>query len=83
MSLVTIDFETHYSKEYSLSKMTTESYIRDPRFEVIGVSVKVDSGGIRWITENIGEELKALHLEEHQVLCHNTAFDGAILSWGL
>lgn len=81
MSLVTIDFETYYSKEFSLSKMTTESYIRDPQFEVIGVSVKIDSGGIRWITENIGEELKALRLEEHQVLCHNTAFDGAILSW--
>lgn len=81
MSLVTIDFETFYSKDFSLSKMTTESYIRDPRFEVIGVSVKIDSGGIRWITENIGEELKALHLENHQVLCHNTAFDGAILSW--
>ena len=81
MSLVTIDFETFYSKDFSLSKMTTESYIRDPRFEVIGVSVKIASGGIRWITENIGEELKALHLEEHQVLCHNTAFDGAILSW--
>nr|WP_289168970.1 hypothetical protein [uncultured Parasutterella sp.] len=43
--------------------------------------MKVDSGGIRWITENIREELKALHLENHQVLCHNTAFDGAILSW--
>lgn len=81
MSLVVLDFETFYSKDFSLSKMTTESYIRDPRFEVIGVSVKIDSGGIRWITENIGEELKALHLEEHQVLCHNTAFDGAILSW--
>ena len=81
MSLVVLDFETFYSKDFSLSKMTTESYIRDPRFEVIGVSVKIDSGDIRWITENIGEELKALHLENHQVLCHNTAFDGAILSW--
>lgn len=81
MSLVVLDFETFYSKDFSLSKMTTERYIRDPQFEVIGVSVKIDSGGIRWITENIGEELKALHLEEHQVLCHNTAFDGAILSW--
>lgn len=82
MSLVTIDFETYYDKDYSLSKLTTERYIRDEeRFEVIGVSVKVDAGGIRWITDNIGEELKALHLENHQVLCHNTAFDGAILSW--
>ena len=37
MRIITIDFETYYSREYSLSKMTTESYIRDPRFEVIGV----------------------------------------------
>ena len=53
MSLITLDMETYYSKEYSLSKLTTEQYIRDPRFEVIGVSVKVDAGGIRWIAENL------------------------------
>ncbi len=36
MRLITIDFETFYSREFSLSKMTTEAYIRDPLFEVIG-----------------------------------------------
>ena len=40
MKLLTIDFETYYDKEYSLSKMTTEEYIRDSRFEAIGVSVQ-------------------------------------------
>ena len=35
--LITIDFETYYDKEYSLSKLTTEEYIRDKKFEVIGV----------------------------------------------
>jgi hypothetical protein len=44
--IVTIDFETYYDKEYSLSKMTTEEYIRDDRFEVIGVAIKVDDGDI-------------------------------------
>ena len=34
MKVVTLDFETYYDREYSLSKMTTEEYIRDPRFEV-------------------------------------------------
>ena len=40
MDLITIDFETYYDKTFSLSKMTTEAYIRDPLFEVIGVSSK-------------------------------------------
>ncbi len=43
MDLITLDFETYYSREYSLSKMTTEEYVRDPRFEVIGVGVKVNN----------------------------------------
>ena len=36
MKIITIDFETFYSKEFSLSKLTTEEYIRSPFFEVIG-----------------------------------------------
>ena len=35
MDIITIDFETYYDRDYSLSKMTTESYIRDERFEVV------------------------------------------------
>ena len=38
MNLVTIDFETYYDQQYSLSKITTEEYIRSDMFEVIGVS---------------------------------------------
>ena len=34
MDVYTLDFETYYDQEYSLSKMTTEAYVRDPRFEV-------------------------------------------------
>ena len=40
MDIVTLDFETYYDKEYSLSKLTTEEYIRDDRFEIIGLAVK-------------------------------------------
>ena len=39
-NLITIDFETYYDKEYGLKKFTTEEYIRDEKFEVIGVAVK-------------------------------------------
>ena len=40
MDILTIDFETYYAKDYGLRKLTTEEYIRDPRFEVIGVAIK-------------------------------------------
>jgi DNA polymerase len=86
VAIVTIDFETYYAKDYSLSKMTTEEYIRDPRFQVIGMGIKVDDGETKWITNNIKQYLHTLAVpyndwSEHAILCHNTLFDGAILSW--
>lgn len=60
MPLVTLDFETYYDKEYSLSKMTTEEYIRDDRFEVIGVAIKINDSHAYWITENIKEHLAGI-----------------------
>jgi len=29
MNLISLDFETYYDRDFSLSKMTTEEYIRD------------------------------------------------------
>ena len=48
MDIVTIDFETYYDKEYSLSKITTEEYVRSDQFECIGVSVKVNDNPGDW-----------------------------------
>jgi DNA polymerase III epsilon subunit-like protein len=84
MEVLTLDFETYYDKEYSLSKLTTEEYVRDPRFEVIMV-------GLRW-PDGRTEVIDGTHLEvkhrfdeiewgRYAVLCHNTMFDGAILAW--
>lgn len=82
MDIVTIDFETYYDRDYSLSKMTTEAYIRDPRFEVIGVAIKVNEQEVDWYTgADPGGFLHALDYSDKAILCHNTAFDGAILSW--
>ena len=50
MTILTIDFETYYDKDYSLSKMTTEEYVRDSRFETIGVCVKVDDKPTEWFS---------------------------------
>lgn len=82
MELVTIDFETYYDKDYSLSKMTTEAYVRDPRFEVIGVSIKRGKGETDWYTgKDVGGFLNSIDYSDKAILCHNTVFDGAILSW--
>lgn len=82
MDIVTIDFETYYDREYSLSKMTTEAYVRDPRFEVIGVCVKVNDFPTDWYSgDNVGKFLNSLDYSDKAILAHNAAFDGAILSW--
>lgn len=81
MSLYTVDFETFYSKEYSLSKLTTEEYVRDPRFEIILCSVKCNDGESYWIPgEEVVEHLRMLRLGEHAVLAHHAHFDGLILA---
>ena len=84
MDLVTLDFETFYDKDFSLRKMTTEAYIRDPLFEVIGVGVKVNdretecpSGTHKQIKKYLTE---AADWDQVMLLCHNTMVDGAILN---
>lgn len=82
MDIVTIDFETFYDREYSLSRMTTEAYIRDLRFEVVGVAIKVNDQEVDWYSgADPGGFLHAIDYSNKAILCHNTAFDGAILSW--
>ena len=82
--LITIDFETYYDKEYSLSKLTTEEYIRDKKFEVIGVGLKVNDEETEWFSggrEETKEWLSQFDWDNAFVLAHNNMFDGAILSW--
>ena len=84
MNLITVDLETYYDKDFSLRKMTMESYIRDPRFEVIGIGLKVNNDGTEWASgthEELRQYLQTFDWENSILLCHNTLFDGAILSW--
>lgn len=82
--IITLDFETYYDKDYSLSKMSTESYIRDPRFEVIGVSVMLDHNKPVFYRGAQAEEvLNSLQLDAvgTQVISHNARFDMGILAF--
>ena len=84
VQIITIDFETYYDKKYSLSKLTTEEYINDTRFQVIGVGVKVNANKAEWFSGTHDEIYEWLHQFDWEHSCataHNAMFDAAILSW--
>ena len=84
MQIINVDFETFYDKAFSLSKMTTEEYIRDELFEVIGVAVKVDDGETQWFSgtkKKTSEWLDQFPWDNSVAIAHNAMFDMAILNW--
>lgn len=84
MKILTIDFETYYSQSFSLTKMTTEEYVRDPQFQIIGVSVQEDDGEPVWFSGdeiNVYQFLKTYEWDKCLALAHNAPFDAAILTW--
>jgi DNA polymerase len=84
MNILTIDFETFYSRDFSLTKSTTEEYVRSDLFEVIGVSVKENDNDAVWFSGTHDETLNFLNgfdWGSSFALAHNAMFDGAILTW--
>lgn len=84
MGIISLDFETFYSQQYSLSKMTTQEYVLGEEFEVIGVSVLVDNQEPVWFSGTMQETKKFLDQFDwgnSALLCQNTMFDAAILAW--
>jgi len=84
-----LDFESAYGKHpvtqenITLSKMTCEEYVRHPKFKAHGLGVKIGKEKAFYLYKPVD---LAAFLKEHPwaksyVICHNTAFDGAILSW--
>lgn len=79
--LVTIDFETYYDQDYTLSKLSTSEYIRDKRFKAHMMGIKVGNKKRRVVPAvKIAQALREIDWSTHSLLCHNTAFDGFILS---
>lgn len=80
-TLVTLDFETYYSKAFSLSKMTTEEYVRDPQFVAHMCGLKVNSQPAYVVPRgDIKAELSRFDWKRTAVLMHHAHFDGLILS---
>lgn len=87
---ITLDFETYYSKKdkYSLTAkgMTIEKYIRNPKFEIIGLAVKVGNKPTEWLKPTeIEDWIKHIEIaygwDNVRVIAHNARFDAAILGW--
>jgi hypothetical protein len=91
--ILTIDYETRWSSKptpwspdeaYTLSRLTTEEYIRDTRFKAFGACVhELGSGApIQWYSHvELPRILATYDWSETAVLAHNAQFDVAILSF--
>ena len=82
IDFITLDWETHYAKDYSLTKLTTEEYINDPRFEAIGVGVKFNEHKAHWFPQPLVNHALGLpNWSKVALIAHNARFDAAILAW--
>lgn len=84
MQYLTLDFETYYDKEYSLSKkgMTTQDYIMSPKFEVLMASVKWGDGETQVVeAPDLPAFFASVDWTQTAVVNHNSVFDLSILWW--
>ena len=78
---ITLDFETYYDKDYTLRKLSTSEYIRNKQFEAISCSIKIDKRKpFCSFGEDIRTALSKIDWANVILLCHNTQFDGLILT---
>lgn len=89
MVRVVLDFESAYGKHpetgynYTLSKITTEEYIRHPLFKAHGLGVKIDQDSAFYIYKpaDLVHFLKTHPWDKTFAIAHHSHFDMAILSW--
>ena len=73
MDILVVDFESYYAKDYGFNKLTTEEYVRDSQFEVIGVAVKRNQEETVWFsgtkanTQKL-QQLKTIKTQKTQML---------------
>ena len=82
MEIVTLDFETRYGKNYSLTKSTTSEYLHDTRFFVFGVGIKFNDNTTEWYPhEEVHALLTSINWDQTALIAHNCRFEAAILKW--
>lgn len=86
--VVCVDFETYWSQDYTLSKMDSRQYVRDPRFKAHGFSladmpIAMDSiVHPAWASTPIEQTLllQTQTWDTAALLVTNASFDGTILA---
>ena len=84
MKRIFLDFETYWSDDYTLKKMTPVEYIADQRFEALGCAFVVEEDGRTSATWVDGPDINA-YLRQHDwknvfAIAHNSLFDMLILA---
>jgi hypothetical protein len=80
VNIITLDLETYFDADYTLSKMTTEAYVRDPRFQVHGVGIASNGDKAYWVDgPRVSGHLNQFDWSQLYCLCHHAQFDGLIL----
>lgn len=82
MRIVCGDYESFFSNEFTLSRLSTEEYIRSPQFEIHGIAVKWSaSHEARWYTRKEWEFVsKQEDWSDVFMIHHHANFDGLISS---
>lgn len=83
--IIAVDAETRWSRaNYTLSKMTNEEYVRDPRFKAFGFCFHEygSDDPIVWVSHaDLPYYLASIDWHRTAVLAHNAQFDVSILCW--
>jgi DNA polymerase len=85
-TILTIDFETYWDTKigYTLTKMTTEEYIRHDKFKAFGACVHEygTDEPIQWYGDaELREYFAGVDWGRTAVLAHNAQFDVSIMEW--
>lgn len=84
MRLLTIDFETYWDAQHTLSRMSPTEYIMHPLTEIQSAAIKEGAGPTRVLFgfDDIKHYLDCIDWEDTMVLGHNmSGFDSMILAW--
>jgi hypothetical protein len=75
-------FETYFSDDYTLNKLSTEAYIRDPRFKAHGAAIKwaPDKKAIWYDEITLRTVLQQTDWSDVCLIHHHANFDGLILT---
>jgi len=86
MRIITVDLETYWAKDHSLSKMSPMAYVMHPDTELISMALKEEDGptDVFFGEDKIRKALSRISWSDVLLIGHNmSGFDAIALSWRL